>query len=179
MLAFYLAQIEEPEDRAYFAQVYRKYKNKLFNIAREIVDSDLLANEAVHDTFVQLIRELARFRELGEAAQKGWLTVVVEHIALNIRNKEKRSIPMSSLDWLTEKVEIEAEEQVNWLALEIQELPERYRRVLELHYLWGYRVKEVAAQLGLSESNVKQRLYRARQMLRERLEEHGNGNRGR
>lgn len=179
MLAFYLAQIEEPEDRAYFAQVYRKYKNKLFNIAREIVDSDLLANEAVHDTFVQLIRELARFRELGEAAQKGWLTVVVEHIALNIRNKEKRSIPMSSLDWLTEKVEIEAEEQVNWLALEIQELPERYRRVLELHYLWGYRVKEVAAQLELTESNVKQRLYRARQMLRERLEEHGNGNRGR
>lgn len=179
MLAFYLAQIEEPEDRAYFAQVYWEYKDKLFNIARGIVDSDLLADEAVHDTFVQLIRELAEFRRLGDTAQKGWLTVVVEHIALNIRNKEKRSIPMSSLDWLTEKVEIEAEEQVNWLALEIQELPERYRRVLELHYLWGYRVKEVAAQLGLSESNVKQRLYRARQMLRERLEEHGNGNRGR
>lgn len=179
MLAFYLAQVEEPEDRAYFAQVYWEYKDKLFNIARGIVDSDLLADEAVHDTFVKLIGELAEFRRLGDTAQKGWLTVVVEHIALNIRNKEKRSIPMSSLDWLTEKAEIGAEEPVNWLALEIQGLPERYRTVLELYYLWGYSVKEIAAQLELSESNVKQRLRRARQMLRERLEENEKDNRGR
>jgi RNA polymerase sigma-70 factor (ECF subfamily) len=49
-------------------------------------------------------------------------------------------------------------------------LPRRYRAVVVLREMEGLSTREVAAITGLTEANVKQRLHRARMMLRESLE---------
>ena len=58
----------------------------------------------------------------------------------------------------------------------IQELPEKYRLVIVLRDIEGFSTAETAQILGLSASNVKVRLHRARLFLREKLKgyfEHG------
>jgi RNA polymerase sigma-70 factor (ECF subfamily) len=50
-------------------------------------------------------------------------------------------------------------------------LPEDYREPLLLQVIYGYSQKEIAAQLGLSSAGVGTRLFRARQKMRELLED--------
>ena len=52
----------------------------------------------------------------------------------------------------------------------IQELPEKYAAVVVLHYLEGLGVKEIGERLDMPLGTVKIRLYRARNVLREKLE---------
>jgi RNA polymerase sigma-70 factor (ECF subfamily) len=51
----------------------------------------------------------------------------------------------------------------------LQELPEHYRRVVQLRDLEEQSTRETAEQLGLTEVNVRVRLHRARKQLREHL----------
>ena len=53
----------------------------------------------------------------------------------------------------------------------IRLLPERYRLPLQLHYSADLPVKEIAKLLKLPESTVKTRLRRAKEQLRQKLEE--------
>ncbi len=62
-------------------------------------------------------------------------------------------------------------EERNFLLDEIKNLPEKYREPLALYYLFGYGISEIAEMLGISSDNARQRLSRARKMLRERLTE--------
>ncbi len=54
---------------------------------------------------------------------------------------------------------------------EIMQLSENYRVPIVLHYIEGYSVKETAAMLGTTQAAVKQRLLRARKILKERFGE--------
>lgn len=50
-------------------------------------------------------------------------------------------------------------------------LPVRCRKVVHLHYLEGYSIKEIAAVLNISEGTVKTQLYRGRALLKQKLKE--------
>lgn len=54
---------------------------------------------------------------------------------------------------------------------EVMSLPETYRLVIHLYYYEDYSVAEIGKILGLTESNVKVRLSRGRQLLRKALQE--------
>ena len=55
------------------------------------------------------------------------------------------------------------------LAIAIMKLPVKYREVLIFYYYEGYKIKEIAAFLGLSENTVKARMVKARKLLKEKL----------
>ena len=54
---------------------------------------------------------------------------------------------------------------------EVMNLPEKYRLVIHLYYYEDYSVAEIGKILGLTESNVKVRLSRGRQLLKKALQE--------
>ena len=56
----------------------------------------------------------------------------------------------------------------------VMALPSKYSIVIHLYYYEDYSVKEIAQQLKLNEGNVKVRLSRARQILKEQLKENWN-----
>jgi RNA polymerase sigma-70 factor (ECF subfamily) len=72
--------------------------------------------------------------------------------------------------WRDEPARLAQQREVRQLIdAALDELPEKYRVVFVLRDVEGLSVKETAEALGLSESNVKVRLLRARLDLRERL----------
>ncbi|MEG2454390.1 MAG: sigma-70 family RNA polymerase sigma factor, partial [Clostridia bacterium] len=46
-------------------------------------------------------------------------------------------------------------------------LPEKYKMVILLYYYYGYSVKEISQYLKITPSNVKARLMRAREQLKD------------
>ena len=62
-------------------------------------------------------------------------------------------------------------EERNILGDEIKILTDKYREPLALYYPFGYGISEIAEMLGISSDNARQRLSRARKMLRDRLTE--------
>jgi RNA polymerase sigma-70 factor (ECF subfamily) len=53
---------------------------------------------------------------------------------------------------------------------DIINLPEKYKTVILLHYISGYRISEISEIMNLSESAVKMRLKRGREKLKIELE---------
>lgn len=63
--------------------------------------------------------------------------------------------------------EIIDKQRLQLLRAAVSELPERYRRVIELRYYEDLAYEEIAERLGLTLSNVKIQIMRAKQMLSE------------
>ncbi|MCC6682601.1 MAG: sigma-70 family RNA polymerase sigma factor [Phycisphaeraceae bacterium] len=154
----------------------------LYALARRVTGQDADAEDVVQTTFLKALENLANFRE--EAAFGTWVHAIAVNSALKLLRQRKRtwvgqpgdgeddSLPQPQLvaDWRPSvEQQVEQREFHELLQQVLDELDEKHRVVFVLRDIEQMSVKETAATLGLTESNVKVRLMRARLMLRERL----------
>src|SRR5262249_48410625 len=129
------------------------------------------AEDVAQAAFLVLARKAAsvRWRE----SVGGWLFPVVYHLALKVRSRRQRLRhreaqllpPVPPAEPMHELREL--------LDAELERLPEHYREVVVLCSLEGRTQKEAADLLGLSPGEVRGRLDRARERLRDRLARRG------
>lgn len=169
MLALYLAMLESDSDKELFIGIYEDNLDKMYSIAKSVLLSHELAKDAVHDTFIKIIDNFEKFIALNNDCRKGWIIITTRNTALNIRRKEKRSFPAGD-DYLFNNISIDCfDEDFYDLINAIGDLPKKYRDSLEMRYIYGYSNKEIAEIFNISEDNARKRLYRAKQMLLEKL----------
>jgi RNA polymerase sigma-70 factor (ECF subfamily) len=170
-----------------FEQLAARYEQKVYSLARRIVQQSEDAEDVTQQTFLSAVEHLDGFRE--EASFSTWLLRVATHAALKVIRK-RRGLPMVSLEANTEPQEgydtiphpeyiadwrespeqlVERHETGQLIDAALAELDEKHRVIFLLRDVEGLSVKETAEVLGLSEVNVKVRLLRARLQLRERL----------
>ena len=91
--------------------------------------------------------------------------------AYMILRKQKRVVLLEDWDAFSDR----AADVSDYAALVelFVDLPDTYRRVLEMKHLLGYTDKEIATHLGITETAVSTRASRGRQLLREILEKEG------
>jgi RNA polymerase sigma factor (sigma-70 family) len=171
-----LARFVRRADEAAFTEVVRRYGGLVFGVCRRILDDSHDAEDAFQATFLVLVRSARKIRKRRSLA--AWLHGVALRVSsraatrkhrLRERQVEVQDMAAGSLEEITARYE----QQV--LDEQLQQLPERYREPLVLHYLQGRSHQQVAAQLGLSVSAVEGRLKRGRQELRMKLIRHGVG----
>ncbi len=145
------------------------------------------AEDVTQQTFLSVVEHLKRFR--GEANFSTWLLRIATHAALKIIRKRK-GLDMVSLeeapepaddsdaiphpefiaDWRQSPEQLVERREIQRLLDEaLTRLEEKHRMVFILRDFEGLSTKETAETLGLSESNTKTRLLRARLQLREHL----------
>ena len=163
----------------------RRYNSRLFRVARAILRDDAEAEDAVQDAYLQVYRKLHEFR--GDAQLSTWLTRVVVNAALMRVRKQKRGVvvPLPTraagdggdmpLDLEDRKAASPSEvtfraEVRRILERRIDELPLAFRTVFVMRDVQDMSVHETADALGVPESTVRTRLFRARAMLREALQ---------
>lgn len=163
------------------------YGKDIYSFCRQITGSAQEGEELYQDTFlkaVELLEKIDRNRN-----PKSYLLSIALRLWKNRRRKyawRQRIADMESLDEKTEtkelfykaegslpEEEILAREINGFVRGCIMELPEKYRIPVCLYYSAGFSVKEAAGLLNLSEGTVKSRLYKARTMIKERLEANG------
>ena len=171
MLAFFLAVLESEADREKFTELYEQYHGLIEKTAMRILKNQQDAEDAVQNTFVQIIRHFEKVYEIDCNDLHFWIISVVKNESLMILRKKKWVIQLE--DWDSVSVEATSVSEYSELVRLFSKLPETYRAALEMHFLLAYSGKEIARKLGISESAVNTRISRGRALLREIVEREG------
>lgn len=176
MLLFYLSLIENEEEKSKLEKLYYEYKKLMKYIAFEILDNNELAEDAVHEAFIKLTRHLKGIEEIKCHKTKAFIVIVIRSVCFDMLEKEK-NYKHSSLTDITNTISVpdgvlenlELEE----ICLIIKSLPDIHRDIIELKVYYEKSDKEIADISGISHTAVRKRLQRARNALKERLNEQG------
>ena len=171
MLSMLLAMLETEEDRERFLKLHGAYEKKLYAVAVRVLGDRTAAEDAVQQTWLQIIRRWDRVSQLPWSETEGYLVTAVKNTAVDMLRKNRREESLPE-DWDPPAPETE-ETAYRYLVSLIRALPESYRRVLELKCVEEESNREIARRLGLKESTVATRVLRGRTMLAEALEKEG------
>jgi RNA polymerase sigma-70 factor, ECF subfamily len=156
----------------------RQHSRLVYRIAYAVLRSHHDAEDATQETFVRVLRyshKLARVEN-----HKTWLARIAWRVAVD-RNRQqgrKREIPLDDPEKPLPEVassDARADDALHGAHLSdvlermIAALPEKLRQPLILSTIEEMSPREVAATLGINEAAVRSRVFRARQILRERL----------
>jgi RNA polymerase sigma-70 factor (ECF subfamily) len=154
-------------DSRAFETLMRRYNRRLYRIARSILSHDDMAEEAVRAAYIRAFANLDRYEPAGKFG--AWLARLAFNEALTLR---RHSPVAASLAALQPAVAVPAVEGADAAASKqqledaIDALPEVFRTVLVLRVVEDLSGVEVAVCLGLNETTVRTRLYRAQQRLK-------------
>jgi len=161
-----------------FRCLFEQERERLRRFVVKLVNDADEAENIVQETFTEAYRQIEDFR--GESSVSTWLFSIAKHLAYGHLRKTDRhnylehetieflQIDQDETTTATEE-EVELSERKRIVHDALQELPEHYRRVVELRDLEEKSTTETAEQLELTEVNVRVRLHRARKQLREHL----------
>ena len=144
-----------------------KYGNTLYKICIVILCDEQDTQDAIQDTFCRYLEKKPVFHD--EEHEKAWLIRVATNRCRDMLRFRMRH-PKVCIDGLEDS--LAAPEQRETLR-ELLELPVRQRTVIYLHYVEGYRIKEIAEILKISEGAVKMRLQRGREQMLTIVKEEG------
>jgi RNA polymerase sigma factor (sigma-70 family) len=142
-----------------------------------------LCEDVVQETLLVALRQLDRYDpDRGGGRVLGWLTGIARN---EVRRARQRGRTPLSLDALWDRMDrelpavyaaldaqplpdeaLELEETRAMVNATMSQLPQGYRAALELKYVLGRSVREMAAELGLTEKAVESQLGRARAAFR-------------
>jgi RNA polymerase sigma factor (sigma-70 family) len=169
-----LGRFAAERDEDAFAELVRRHAPMVLGVARRVLHDAHDAEDVSQAVFLVLARKAASVRWRDSVG--GWLFPVVYRLALKVRGgrerrraREVQADPEAAVTPSAERT-LELREVLDE---ELGRLPDHYRNVLVLCYLEGRSQKEAAEQLGLSADEVRGRLDRARQRLRDRLTRRG------
>lgn len=152
-------------------EIYDRNVDMLYHICLMYLKNPADAEDAVHNTFVKLIEKQQVFE--NELHEKNWLIKVASNISKNMLRHWSRY--NADLEEVTgEGVTDEYSEVLD----AVSRLPDNLKVPVYLFYYHGYSSKEISDITGEKDSTVRNRLQKARKLLRDVLEEGegGNGN---
>ena len=143
--------------------LYTQHRNMVYRLALSYLKSRPDAEDVTQQVFLRLLEHQ---REITPGKERSWLAAVTANLCRNIlcSASRRRTEPLS------EELVFQDEDQseVFWA---VMELSEQERVAVYLYYYEGYDTREIAKILKISRTAVTTRLSRARQHLKEKLEE--------
>ena len=148
---------------SYIKEVIDKYSDMVYRIALTRSGSIENAEDIFQEVFMKFSEKKPKFR--NKEHEKAWLIRVTINLSKNI----KLSAWNKKVVALTENIQYKTKEKNNIFEI-VQQLPQNYRTVIYLSYYEGYKVKEIADIMKKREGTIKSWLYRARELLKEKIE---------
>jgi len=182
-----LARLRKGDEEA-FVMLVAHYQQPMLRLARSFVPSQAVAEEAVQDTWMGVVRGVEGFQ--GRSSFKTWLFRILVNRARSAGSREPSNVPIEilpvvdpirfdaqgqwadPLDRWTEDVE-DRLDAVTWLPIlraAVDDLPPGQRQVLILRDIEGLSSEEACSVLGISPGNQRILLHRGRSRLRGILE---------
>lgn len=157
-------------DETAFERLYRRHSGRVYSLACRMVGPED-AGEVTQDVFVRAWHKLHTFR--GEAAFGSWLY----RLAINVifarqrdegtRNRRfvRTEIPLARAASRNAPVELTMD-----FDTAVEYLPDGAKQVFVLHDVEGYKHREIAEMMEITQGTSKSQLHRARMILREHLD---------
>jgi RNA polymerase sigma-70 factor (ECF subfamily) len=177
-------------DEAAFTVLVRRYQARLLRVARSVVGSAAVAEEAVQDTWLGVVRGIDRFE--GQSSLKTWLLRILVNRARSAGARERRTeVPVADAETAVPADRFDARgawsmPPESWadavddrlLAADLarrihtylEELPAGQREVVILRDVEGLSGADVCAALGINDGHQRVLLHRGRAKVRAMLE---------
>jgi RNA polymerase sigma-70 factor, ECF subfamily len=161
-----------------FAQLYDRYADRAYRVARAVTVDALLAEDAVQEGFAAIWKARATYRPEHETAAP-WLMTVVRHRAIDVNRRnatvQSHSAGDASLEGHQSRDDVAAEaaERVDSRDLKtlLMRLPDAQREVIVLAFYGELTHTEIAAQLDVPVGTVKGRMRLGLHKIRGQLDE--------
>lgn len=169
-----LAGLLKAGSEAAFSEIYNRYWDKLYIVARKRLDSAYEGEEIVQEIFCNLWRKRETFQL--EKGFNNYFSVAVKFEVINRLQKKERiqtleknlSVQLTELDETTSK-QIDFNELKAQIELTVKQLPEKCQIVFRLKHEEGLSQKQIAAQLDVSEKTVEAHLSKARKTIKDQF----------
>jgi RNA polymerase sigma factor (sigma-70 family) len=155
-------------------QLYERYGHLVMGTCMKYMKNQMDAEDVVMKIFEELGQKLMRF-EIQHF--KSWLYQLTRNECLMILRKQKKDLPASLLEQMSEDPSelyqaTEKELQLALLEGTLTELKEEQRRCLELFFLKDRSYSEIAEEIGIDIKQVKSAIQNGKRNLKLKLEEH-------
>jgi hypothetical protein len=90
MLAFYLTLVDTPEDKDFLEYIYEEYRQFMFVVAKDVLDDESEAEDAVHEAFLRIIEVIDKLKEYDKDHLRASVLVTTKNVALNIAHRREK-----------------------------------------------------------------------------------------
>jgi RNA polymerase sigma-70 factor, ECF subfamily len=158
-------------------KIMNQYGQEILQLAYSYVNNKAIAEDLTQDIFVKCYKNLHTYS--GKAKLRTWLwRIAINHCKDFHRSWYQKNVVIAGEEFpvngtkkeLVEQTVIQREEDDELISA-IMTLPIKYREVIYLFYYEEMPIKEIAEVTGTGINTVKTRLRRAKELLKERLEE--------
>lgn len=169
-------------DEAAFASLVELYTPPVFRIVRRMVTDTMEAESILQETFWRFWQALPRYS--SDRPLLPYLATIASNLARDRHRREHRLKDVAVEDILEGLPDestpdvgqlLDDQKTLQRLAAAVRDLPFAYRAVVSLRYEADMSYEEIAMTLSLPLNTVRTHLRRAKDLLRRRLEETGNG----
>ena len=159
-------------EEAELASLVQQYSGALYRVAYSVLRNPADAEDAVQEAFIRVLRHRDTLDQVRD--RRVWLIRIVWNIVLDRKRRSKtrpetddvtelaRVLPSAGLS--AEQLASAAEHHAHVLAC-VEQLPHKEREVLMLSAFQELSSVEIAEVLGITESSVRSRLFRARNLV--------------
>jgi RNA polymerase sigma-70 factor (ECF subfamily) len=174
-------------DKGLQEQVYQEYYLFVYPTIYFILRDHTGVEDIIQESFLRAVRKAPLLKEKDK--YEGWIKKLTRNVTLNHLRKHKRnrdeldaesvfimkeSGPSAQKTIPLEK-EVELKIMREAIVAYINELSPAYRQIIAMKWINNLSYKDMASELGVTEGVIRQRLYRARDAIRQRfLEEWGS-----
>jgi RNA polymerase sigma factor (sigma-70 family) len=168
-------------EKALFELLLRRHNQRLYRVIRSYLRESQDIEDTMQDAYLKAFYKLDQFR--GDSGFSTWLIRIGINEALQrikknkVKSLQEFSSDSDSMEHLQltdprnmnpEKIAI-GKEMKNLIENAIDSLPEKYRVIYVLKEVQGMETSEVCVCLGITESNAKVRIHRAKILMKESL----------
>jgi RNA polymerase sigma factor (sigma-70 family) len=168
---YYIEQVLSGKSNC-FSYIVEKHKDRAYNLAFRICGNHEEAEELAQDSFLKAYRSLGSFKM--KSSFSTWLFRIVYNTTIShVRIKKKgvlslEDFPADATDFIgssPSEDEAEIEYRSSLVSFALQKITDEERGLITLFYYEELSTDEIAEVTGISKSNVKVKLFRARQKM--------------
>lgn len=159
-------------DGASFSYLVDRYQDMVYGLALKMLRNEEDAEEMAQDCFVKAYRSLASYRQQSKFST--WLYRITYNGCISLLRKRKLEVRSMDEQQLSDRDEARLNEQLTQmdkamveklLQEALEKLPELEQVLITLYYYEDQKVEEISHITGLTESNVKVKIHRARKKM--------------
>lgn len=181
MLQLYLTMLNSEDDKATFTEIYENIKQLCFSAAFKITKKKDLAEDAVHDAFISVIKNKDNIFDLPCEKRASKIVIITKNKAIDILRREniRTHMPIEDSIFQTESNAPDVskiladKETFESLVDAVSSLPETYKSAAEMRFVLDMSNKAIAKNLGISPQAVSMRINRAKQKIKDILGKNG------
>lgn len=171
----YAAVGDEPKHRLRLAEIYHAYCCRMLYVAEGVLHDRDAAEDAVHDAFVGIARNMDTLSRLPEDEVRHYVLRAAKNAALG-RLRQAQELPLEEAAAVADEdffALLCAKEDAAELAAVMAQLPERYRDALYVRYVMELPLREAAQLLGMKPETLRKQASRGKDLLAKKLREKG------